>query len=198
MNRMPQPLELFAASQSAERLGRSDRLMDMILERGNLIRAWERVCANKGAPGVDGMKTGQLWDYLKSHWPQIKQDLLSGAYKPQPVKREEIPKPDGGVRLLGIPTVLDRFIQQAVHQILGWIWDPFFSEFSYGFRPGRTAHQAVMQGKRYMVEGYTYVVDMDLSKFFDRVNHDRLMSRMASRIEDKRVLKLVRGYLRWG
>lgn len=191
-------MELFAASQSAERLGRSDRLMDMILERDNLIRAWERVCANKGAPGVDGMKIDQLWAYLKSHWPKIKQDLLSGAYRPQPVRRKEIPKPDGGVRLLGIPTVLDRLIQQAVHQILGWIWEPFFSEFSYGFRPGKTAHQAVMQGKRYMTEGYTYVVDMDLSKFFDRVNHDRLMSRLAQKIEDKRVLKLVRGYLRCG
>jgi group II intron reverse transcriptase/maturase len=198
VNRTPQPLELFAASQPAERLGRSDRLMDIILERDNLIRAWERVCANKGAPGVDGMKIDQLWDYLKSHWPQIKQDLLSGAYSPQPVRRKEIPKPDGGIRLLGIPTVLDRLIQQAVHQIIGWIWEPFFSEFSYGFRPGRTAHQAVMQGKRFMIKGYTYVVDMDLSKFFDRVNHDRLMSRLAQRIEDKRVLKLVRGYLRCG
>lgn len=198
VNGMPQPLELFAASQSAERLGRSDRLMEMILERGNLIRAWRRVCGNRGAPGVDGMKTDQLWGYLKSHWPQIKQDLLGGRYKPLPVERREIPKPDGGVRQLGIPTVLDRCIQQAISQVLGKIWEPFFSEFSYGFRPGRTAHQAVLQGKEYMVEGYTWVVDMDLSKFFDRVNHDRLMSRMAARIEDKRVLKLVRGYLRCG
>lgn len=191
-------MELFAASQAAESLGRSDRLMDMILERENLIRAWKRVCDNKGAPGVDEMKIAQLWDYLKRHWPSIKQDLLNGLYKPQPVKRVEIPKPDGGVRLLGIPTVLDRFIQQAISQVLGRIWEPFFSEYSYGFRPGRTAHQAVMQGKAYMVEGYTYVVDMDLSKFFDRVNHDRLMSRLADRIRDKRVLKLIRGYLRCG
>jgi len=198
VNRAPQPMELFAASQAAERLGRSDRLLETILERENLIRAWKRVCDNKGAPGVDGMKIEQLWGHLKGHWPTIKQDLLNGAYKPQPVRRVEIPKTDGGVRLLGIPTVLDRFIQQAVSQVLGVIWEPFFSEYSYGFRPGKTAHQAVMQGKGYMIEGYTYVVDMDLSKFFDRVNHDRLMSRLAGRIEDKRVLKLIRGYLRCG
>jgi group II intron reverse transcriptase/maturase len=198
VKRMPQPMELFAASQAAERLGRSDRLMDTILERENLIRAWKRVCDNKGAPGVDGMKTDQLWKYLKDHWPSIKHDLLNAEYKPQPVKRVEIPKPNGGVRLLGIPTVLDRFIQQAMSQVLSRIWEPFFSENSYGFRPGRTAHQAVMQGKRHMVSGYTYVVDMELSRFFDRVNHDRLMSRLAGRIEDKRVLKLIRGYLRCG
>lgn len=198
MSRKPQPMELFAASQAAERLGRSDRLMEVILERENLIRAWKRVCDNRGAPGVDGMEIDQLWDYLKSHWLIIKQDLLNAMYKPKPVKRVEIPKPDGGVRLLGIPTVLDRFIQQAISQVLSRIWEPFFSENSYGFRPGRTAHQAVMQGKEYMVEGYTYVVDMDLSKFFDRVNHDRLMSRLTERIVDKRVLKLIRGYLRCG
>lgn len=191
-------MELFAASQAAERLGRSERLMEVILERGNLIHAWKRVCDNKGAPGVDGMTIEQLWDYLEHHWPKIKQDLLNAVYKPQPVKRVEIPKPDGGVRLLGIPTVLDRFIQQAISQVLSRIWEPFFSEYSYGFRPNRTAHQAVMEGKRHMVDGYTYVVDMDLSKFFDRVNHDRLMNRLAGRIEDRRVLKLIRGYLRCG
>ena len=191
-------MELFAASQAAERLGRSDRLMEAILERENLNRAWKRVCANKGTPGVDEMEVGKLREHLKQHWPTIKQDLLNGAYKPQPVKRVEIPKPGGGVRLLGIFAVLDRLIQQAVSQVLVRIWEPFFSEHSYGFRPGRTAHQAVMQGKRYMVDGYTYVVDMDLSKFFDRVNHDRLMSRLASRIKDKSVLKLIRGYLRCG
>jgi group II intron reverse transcriptase/maturase len=198
VNRMPQPMELFAASQAAERLGRSDRLMDVILDRENLIRAWERVCRNKGAPGVDGMKVEQLLDYLRSHGPIIKQELLNSTYKPQPVRRKEISKQEGGVRLLGIPTVLDRFIQQAISQVLGRIWEPFFSEYSYGFRPCITAHQAVMQGKRYMVEGYTYVVDMDLSKFFDRVHHDRLMARLADRVEDKRVLKLIRGYLRCG
>jgi group II intron reverse transcriptase/maturase len=191
-------MEMFAASQIAERLGESDRLMEMILERHNMIRAWKRVCANKGAPGVDGMRTDQLGKYLARHWPKIEQDLLNGTHKPLPVKRKEIPKPDGGVRLLGIPTVLDRFIQQAISQIVEQVWEPVFSEFSYGFRPGRSAHDAVIQGKRYMVDGYTYVVDMDLSKFFDRVNHDRLMSRLAARIKDKRVLKVIRQYLRSG
>lgn len=198
MNRQPQQMELFAASPIAESLGKSDRLMEMILDRNNIIRAWKRVCANKGAPGVDCMKTSQLGKYLERHWPKIQNDLLNGTHNPMPVKRKEIPKPDGGVRLLGIPTVLDRFIQQAISQILEQVWDPVFSEFSYGFRPGRSAHDAVRQGKEYMVEGYTYVVDMDLSKFFDRVNHDRLMSRLAKRIRDKRVLKIIRQYLRSG
>jgi RNA-directed DNA polymerase len=191
-------MEIFASSQIAERLGNSDRLMEMILERNNIIRAWKRVCANKGAPGVDGMRTDQLGKYLERHWPKIKKDLLNGTHKPLPVKRKEIPKPDGGVRLLGIPTVLDRFIQQAMSQIVEQIWEPVFSEFSYGFRPGKSAHEAVIQGKGYMLDGYTYVVDMDLSKFFDRVNHDRLMSRLASRIKDKRVLKLIRRFLNAG
>jgi len=198
VNRRPQQMELFPASQIAERLGNNDRLMEMILERNNIIRAWKQVCANKGAPGVDGMKTNQLGNYLAKHWPEIEQDLLNCRHKPLPVKRKEIPKPDGGVRLLGIPTVLDRFIQQAISQILEQVWEPFFSECSYGFRPGRSAHDAVIQGKRYMVEGYTYVVDMDLSKFFDRVSHDRLMSRLANKIKDKRVLKVIRQYLRSG
>jgi len=189
-------MEMFAASQFAERLGESDRLMERILKRDNTIMAWKRVWANKGAAGVDGMTTGQLGKYLGKYWPKIEKDLLNGTHKPLPVKRKEIPKPDGGVRLLGIPTVLDRFIQQAISQIVEQIWDPSFSESSYGFRPGKSAHGAVMQGKRYMQEGYTYVVDMDLSKFFDRVNHDRLMSRLATKIKDKRVLKLIRQYLR--
>ena len=191
-------MELFPASQIAESLGNNDRLMEKILERNNIIRAWKQVCANKGVPGVDGMKTAQLGNYLAKHWPEIEQDLLNCRHKPLPVKRKEIPKPDGGVRLLGIPTVLDRFIQQAISQILEQVWEPFFSEYSYGFRPGRSAHDAVVQGKRYMVKGYTYVVDMDLSKFFDRVSHDRLMSRLANRIKDKRVLKVIRQYLRSG
>ena len=155
MNRTPQQMELFPASQIAESLGNNDRLMEMILERNNIIRAWKQVCANKGAPGVDGMKTSQLGNYLAKHWPKIEQDLLNGKHKPLPVKRKEIPKPDGGVRLLGIPTVLDRFIQQGISQILEQVWEPFFSECSYGFRPGRSAHDAVIQGKEYMVEGYT-------------------------------------------
>jgi len=198
VNIKPQQMEIFPASQFAERLGRSDRLLEMILERNNMTLAWKRVCANKGAPGVDGMRTDQLGKYLEKHWPKIKQALLKGMYQPLPARRKEIPKPDGGVRLLGIPTVLDRCIQQAVFQTLEQIWEPVFSDSSYGFRPGRSAHDAVIQGKRYMVEGYTYVVDMDLSKFFDRVNHDRLMSRLASRIKDKHVLKLIRLYLKSG
>jgi len=140
-------MELFPASQIAERLGNNDRLMEMILERNNIIRAWKQVCANKGAPGVDGMKTSQLGNYLAKYWPEIEQDLLNCKHKPLPVKRNEIPKPDGGVRLLGIPTVLDRFIQQAIAQILEQVWEPFFSEYSYGFRPGKSAHDAVVQGK---------------------------------------------------
>ena len=191
-------MELFPASQIAERLGRNDRLMEMILERNNIIRAWKQVCANDGAPGVDGMKTAQLGSYLAKHWPKIEQDLLNCRHKPMPVKRVEIPKPDGGVRLLGIPTVLDRCIQQAIAQILEQVWDPLFSEFSSGFRPDRSAHDAVIQGKWYMIEGYTYVADLDLSKFFDRVNHDRLMSRLADKIKDKLVLKLIGQYLRSG
>jgi len=196
VNIKPQQMEMFAASQFAERLGGSDRLMEIILKRGNIVMAFKRVRANKGAAGVDGMTTGQLGKYLGKYWPKIENDLLNGSYKPLPVLRKEIPKPDGGVRLLGIPTVLDRFIQQAISQILEQVWDPAFSEFSYGFRPGKSAHEAVMQGKRYMQAGYMYVVDMDLSKFFDRVNHDRLMSRLATKIKDKRVLKLIRQYLR--
>lgn len=198
MDIKPQQMEMFVASQLAERLGESDRLMERILERGNITRAWKRVCANKGAPGIDGMTTDQLRGYLKKHWPKIEKALLKGAHKPMPVRRKEIPKPDGGVRLLGIPTVLDRFIQQAVSQIVEQIWEPIFSEFSYGFRPGKSAHEAVIQGKRYMLGGYTHIVDMDLSKFFDRVNHDRLMSRLATKVKDKRVLKLIRSYLRSG
>ena len=135
MNRSPQQMELFPASQIAERLGNNARLMEMILERNNIILAWKHVCANKGAPGVDGMKTSQLGSYLAKHWHEIKQDLLNGRHKPLPVKRKEIPKPDGGIRLLGIPTVLDRFIQQAISQVLEQIWDPFFSEHSYGSGP---------------------------------------------------------------
>jgi len=147
---------------------------------------------------VDGMTCNQLKGYLKKHWPKIKQDILNGVYQPLPVRRKEIDKPDGGVRLLGIPTVLDRLIQQAIAQVLEQVWDPIFSEYSYGFRPGRSAHDAVLQAKGYLLDGYTHVVDMDLSKFFDRVNHDRLMSRLATKIRDKRVLKLIRRYLTAG
>ncbi len=198
MNGMPQPLELFAVSQSAESLTESDRLMEIILERGNMFNALERVRANKGAPGVDGMTVTQLPGYLKRNWLTIKEALLRGEYQPLPVRRKEIPKPGGGVRLLGIPTVLDRLIQQAIAQVLQQIWDPTFSESSFGFRPGRSQHDAVLRAKNYLLDGYKHIVDMDLSKFFDRVNHDRLMSRLAMRIQDKRVLKLIRAYLTAG
>ena len=147
---------------------------------------------------MDGMTVQQLPEYLKQHWPAIREQLLSGTYKPQPVKRVEIPKPDGGVRKLGIPTVLDRFIQQAVMQVLQRRWDGTFSEHSYGFRPGRSAHQAVEQAQRYIAEGYRWVVDLDLEKFFDRVNHDILMARLARRIGDKRLLHIVRRFLQAG
>jgi RNA-directed DNA polymerase len=198
MNIQPQQLEMFVASHIAESLGGSTRLMEMILERRNMFRALKRVRANKGAPGADGMNVNQLGGYLKRHWLKIREDLLNDEYRPHPVRRKEIPKPDGGVRLLGIPTVLDRLIQQAVSQVLEQVWDPTFSEFSYGFRPRRSQRNAVLQAKSYLLNGYTHIVDMDLSKFFDRVNHDRLMSRLAMKVQDKRVLKLIRRYLTAG
>lgn len=176
----------------------SEQLMEEVIERGNLREALRRVKANKGSPGVDGMRVDELAGYLKEHWPGMRQQLLSGTYKPQPVKRVEIPKPGGGVRKLGIPTVLDRFIQQAAMQVLQRRWDPMFSQHSYGFRPKRSAHQAVAQAQQYVAEGYRWVVDIDLEKFFDRVNHDKLMGEVAKRIADKRVLRLIRAYLNAG
>jgi RNA-directed DNA polymerase len=173
-------------------------LMEKVCERENLVRAWQRVRGNKGAPGVDGMTIDDAKSYLREHWPDIRSQLLAGAYRPQPVKRVEIPKPDGGVRKLGVPCVVDRLIQQALLQVLQTRWDPTFSEHSYGFRPGRSAHQAVAQAQRYVAEGYSVVVDLDLEKFFDRVNHDGLMARVAARIADKRVLKLIRAFLKAG
>jgi RNA-directed DNA polymerase len=172
--------------------------MEEVCERGNLERALKRVRANKGSPGVDGMTVEQLTDYLREHWPAIRGQLFSGTYKPQPVKRVQIPKPDGGMRDLGIPTVLDRFIQQAVLQVLQGLFEGTFSEHSYGFRPGRSAHQAVTQAQVYITVGHEWVVDIDLEKFFDRVNHDMLMGRVAKRVEDKRVLKLLRAFLNAG
>jgi len=198
MSIRPQQMEMFVASQIAERLGANVRLLEMILERRNMFSALKQVRANKGAPGIDKMNVEKIGDYLRRYWPKIKKDLLRGKYRPQPVRRKQIDKPDGGVRLLGIPTVLDRVIQQAIAQIVEQIWDPTFSEFSYGFRSGKSAHDAVLQSKQYLLDGYTHVVDMDLSKFFDRVNHDRLMSRLATKIKDKRVLKLIRRYLNAG
>jgi RNA-directed DNA polymerase len=174
------------------------QLMEEVCERENLVRAWQRVRENKGAPGVDGMTIDDAKSFLREQWPEIRSQLLAGTYQPQPVKRVEIPKPDGGVRKLGVPTVVDRLIQQAVLQVLQKRWDPTFSEHSYGFRPERSAHQAVAQAQRYVAEGYNVVVDLDLEKFFDRVNHDILMGRVAERVADKRVLKLIRAFLNAG
>jgi RNA-directed DNA polymerase len=175
-----------------------DRMMEEIVERENLKEALRRVKANKGGPGVDGITVGQLDDHLKQQWPAIREQLLSGTYRPRPVKQVEIPKPDGGRRKLGVPTVLDRFIQQAVMQVLQRQWDPGFSNHSSGFRPGRSAHQAVARAQRYIAAGYGWVVDLDLEKFFDRVNHDKLMAQIARRVEDKRLLKLIRAFLNAG
>jgi len=175
-----------------------EQLMEEVGARGNLVRAWKRVRSNKGGPGVDGMTIEDAKAYLREHWPSIRSQLLSGTYQPQPVKRVEIPKPDGGVRKLGVPCVVDRLIQQALLQVLQEQWDPTFSEHSYGFRPGRSAHQAVAQAQRYIAEGYGIVVDLDLEKFFDRVNHDGLMARVAARVSDKRVLRLIRAFLKAG
>jgi RNA-directed DNA polymerase len=187
------------AVHAIENPASTNRLMEEVCERENLREALRRVKANKGSPGVDGMTTDAITDYLKQHWPAIREQLLSGTYEPKPVRRVEIPKPDGaGVRKLGIPTVLDRFIQQAVMQVLQKRWDPTFSEHSYGFRPGRSAHQAVAQAQQYIAEGYNWTVDFDLEKFFDRVNHDKLMGLIAKRVEDKRLLKLIRTFLNAG
>ncbi len=176
----------------------TNRLMEAICERENLREALRRVKANKGSAGVDGITVGGITGYLKQHWPAIREQLLNGTYEPRPVRRVEIPKPDGGVRKLGIPTVLDRFIQQAVMQVLQRRWDPTFSESSYGFRPGRSAQQAVAQAQKYIAEGYGWCVDLDLEKFFDRVNHDKLMGQVAKRVRDKRLLKLTRAFLKAG
>jgi RNA-directed DNA polymerase len=173
----------------------SAALMEEVCDRENLKRALQRVKSNKGSAGVDGMTIVDLAAYLKEHWPAIRSQLLSGAYEPQPVRRVEIPKPDGGKRALGIPTVLDRFIQQAVLQVLQRDWDTTFSEHSYGFRPGRSAHQAVARAQGHIAAGHRWVVDLDLEKFFDRVNHDQLMGRVAQRVADKRLLRLLRAFL---
>src|SRR6266849_6568496 len=186
------------AKRAAESPAPTDKLMEEVVEGENLKRAWKRVKANKGSPGVDGMTVFALKDYLNEHWPAIREQLLMGKYQPQPVLRVEIEKPDGGMRKLGIPTVVDRFIQQAVMQVLQNRWDRTFSDSSYGFRPGRSAHQAVARAQQYIAEGFTYVVDLDLEKFFDRVNHDKLMGQIAKRVEDKRLLKLIRAFLNAG
>jgi group II intron reverse transcriptase/maturase len=172
--------------------------MEEVVARANVRRALERVKDNRGSPGVDGMTVLDLPQHLRTHWESIREQLLAGTYQPQPVKRQEIPKTGGGVRQLGIPTVLDRFIQQAILQVLQPRFDPTFSEHSHGFRPGRRAHDAVCEAQSYVQEGRRWAVDVDLEKFFDRVNHDVLMGRMAKRIQDKRLLKLIRRYLEAG
>src|ERR1700731_1816454 len=192
-----QGTEPFVAKPTTESPA-AEQLMEEVCERENLVRAWKRVRRNKGSPGVDGMTIDDAKDYLREHWPGIRSQLLAGTYQPQPVKRVEIPKPDGGVRKLGVPCVVDRLIQQALLQVLQKRWDRTFSEHSYGFRPGRSAHQAVAQAQRYIAAGYNVVVDLDLEKFFDRVNHDRLLAAIAERVADKRMLKLIRAFLEAG
>ena len=176
----------------------TERLMEEVVSRDNVLQAVSRVEKNRGCAGVDGMEVGELRPFLRKHWKQLREELLAGSYKPNSVKRVEIPKPSGGVRKLGIPTVVDRFVQQAMMQVLQKRWNSTFSEQSYGFRPGRKAHQAVAQAQKYMREGRRWVVDIDLEKFFDRVNHDVLMSRVIKRMKDERVVHLIRSYLRAG
>src|SRR5438034_2484556 len=186
------------ATNEPENPARTNRLMEEVCERENLKEALRQVKGNKGSAGMDGVTVDQLTDYLKQHWPVIREQLLNGTYEPKPVRRVEIPKPDGGVRKLGIPTVLDRFIQQAVMQVLQGRWDSTFSEHSHGFRPQRSAHQAVAKAQQYIAEGNRWVVDLDLEKFFDRGNHDKLMAAIARRVSDKRMLKLIRAILESG
>jgi RNA-directed DNA polymerase len=191
-------IESTAVKLGTESQANTDKLIEEACEKENLKEALRRVKANAGAAGVDGMTVKELSDFLRENWPRLKEQLLTGTYRPQPVRRVEIPKSGGGMRKLGIPTVVDRFVQQAVLQVLQGGWDPTFSDHSYGFRPGRSAHQAVVKAQEYIQQGYDWVVDLDLEKFFDRVNHDVLMSRVARRISDKRMLKLIRGFLNSG
>jgi group II intron reverse transcriptase/maturase len=172
--------------------------MEQVVARGNMLAALKRVERNGGAPGIDGIPTERLRDQIRAEWPRIREELLAGTYRPMPVRRVEIPKPGGGKRLLGIPTAMDRLIQQALLQVLTPIFDPQFSEASYGFRPGRRAHDAVRKARQYVEEGYEWAVDLDIEKFFDRVNHDILMARVARKVTDKRVLTIIRRYLAAG
>jgi RNA-directed DNA polymerase len=188
-----------SAAGTEEARPKAEGLLEEVLRRENLMEALKRVRSNRGAPGVDGMTVEALSPYLKEHWPRIREELLGETYIPQSIRRVEIPKPDGkGVRLLGIPTVLDRLIQQSILQVITPIFDPHFSDSSYGFRPGRGCHDAVVAARSHVEAGYRFVVDMDLEKFFDRVNHDVLMARVARRIGDKRLLRLIRRYLTAG
>ena len=190
--------ETLVAKRRPESLAETERLMEEVCEWENCKQALQRVKANKGSAGVDGMTVQQLPDYLKQHGPEIREQLLTGNYEPKPVRRVEIPKPDGGMRKLGIPSVLDRFVQQAVLQVLQKRWDPTFSEHSHGFRPGRSARQAVRQAQQYIAEGHRWVVDFDLEQFFDRVNHDRLLAAVAKRVADPRMLRLIGAFLKAG
>jgi len=195
----PVGMEQSAEPSPAQDSGKSDEAVwEAVFARENLQTALKRVERNKGAAGVDGMEAKDLAGYLKEHWKEVREALESGKYRPSPVRRVEIPKPDGGVRQLGIPTVLDRLIQQAIAQVLTPMFEAVFSPYSYGFRPGRSAQQAVQKSQEYIQEGYEWVVDIDLEKFFDRVNHDMLMARVARVVKDKRVLKLIRAYLNSG
>jgi group II intron reverse transcriptase/maturase len=187
-----------STNQTSERPNFKLELMEEVLDQSNLNAAFKRVRKNKGSAGVDGMSVDELSDYLKKNGHTIRTQLLSGNYKPMPVKRVEIPKPDGGVRQLGIPTVLDRFIQQALAQVLQNGYDKTFSDSSFGFRPNRSAHQAILKAQIYQNDGYKFVVDLDLEKFFDKVNHDKLMGKLRKDIQDKRVLKLIRSFLNAG
>ena len=187
-----------ATAAKTEKFHRTDNLIEVVVERQNMLEALMRVKRNKGAAGVDGMTVNEVATYLKAHWVEIREQLLDGSYQPQPVLGIQIPKPNGGMRQLGIPTVVDRLIQQAIQQVLTPIFDPEFSKSSYGFRRGRSAHQAVRAAQEYVRSGRRWVVDMDLEKFFDRVNHDILMSRIARKVKDKRLLRIIRRYLQAG
>jgi RNA-directed DNA polymerase len=176
----------------------AEGLLERILSSENLRAALKQVERNKGSAGVDGMPVTKLREHLKKHWQKLRASILDGTYRPSPALRIEIPKPNGGKRFLGIPTVVDRFIQQAIMQVLQSIWDPTFSEFSYGFRPGRSAHQAIHQAQKFIRQGYCWVADLDIEKFFDNVNHDLLMRRLREKISDRRVLRLINLYLRSG
>lgn len=195
---------MWEVSMSKHPLGKENsnpedvQLIERLVERKNMRKAYSRVMRNKGAAGIDSMSVEALMPYLKEKWSKIREQLVTGEYMPKPVRKVEIPKPDGGVRQLGIPTVLDRLIQQAIYQILSPIFEPTFSDSSYGFRPGRSAHGAILKAKQYQAEGRKWVVDMDLAKFFDEVNHDKLMSKIAKKVKDGRLLLLIRRYLQAG